>query len=175
MAMKAGGVVWYSGGISLRLKRMGFPPGHMSSRKTSKGGIKASIEDIEVACYTVPTDGPESDGTLEWNSTTLVLVEARAGGMSGIGFSYSSRSTGVLIEEKLKDVVLGADALDVAGNWQRMVQSIRNLGRPGVASMAISALDIALWDLKAKILELPLVRLLGQVHPQIPAYGSGGF
>lgn len=56
-----------------------------------------------------------------------------------------------------------------------MVHSIRNLGRPGISSMAISAVDIALWDLKAKLLHLPLVKLLGAVRASIPVYGSGGF
>ena len=56
-----------------------------------------------------------------------------------------------------------------------MVAAIRNLGRPGVASMAISAVDAALWDLKARLLDLPLVTLLGAVRDDAPVYGSGGF
>jgi L-alanine-DL-glutamate epimerase-like enolase superfamily enzyme len=56
-----------------------------------------------------------------------------------------------------------------------MIHAIRNLGRPGIASMAISAVDTALWDLKAKLVDLPLVTLLGQVHDSAPVYGSGGF
>src|SRR6185295_7261086 len=53
--------------------------------------------------------------------------------------------------------------------------SVRNLGRPGICSMAISAVDTALWDLKAKLLGLPLVRLFGQMREAMPIYGSGGF
>ena len=56
-----------------------------------------------------------------------------------------------------------------------MVAAIRNLGRPGISSMAIAAVDNALWDLKARILDLPLVSLLGQVRTAVPIYGSGGF
>ena len=56
-----------------------------------------------------------------------------------------------------------------------MTRAVRNLGRPGVAAMAISAVDVALWDLKARLLELPLARLLGAVHDAVPVYGSGGF
>ncbi len=64
--------------------------------------------------------------------------------------------------------------MSVNGAWIAMVESIRNLGRPGIASMAISAVDNALWDLKARLLDLPLVTLLGQVRDAMPLYGSGG-
>lgn len=137
--------------------------------------MDAPIERLEVSAFKVPTDGPESDGTLEWDSTTLVLVEVHSGNCLGTGFSYASQSTAVLIRENLKPIVQGCNALDVHGAWDHMVRSVRNLGRPGVASMAIAAVDIALWDLKARLLKLPLVQLLGQVRPAIPAYGSGGF
>jgi L-alanine-DL-glutamate epimerase-like enolase superfamily enzyme len=136
---------------------------------------ETAIEALEVTAYRIPTDGPESDGTLEWDSTTLVLVQLRAANMTGVGFSYASESTAVLIREKLQSLVLGSNALDTQSIWERMVRSIRNLGRPGISSMAIAAVDIALWDLKARLLQLPLVKLLGQVRHEIPAYGSGGF
>ncbi len=130
---------------------------------------------MEISVYKIPTDGAESDGTLAWNSTTMVLVEVFAGGKNGLGFSYASRSTAELIKEKLQKRVVGTDALDVQRTWESMVRTVRNLGRPGIASMAIAAVDTALWDLKAQLLGLPLVRLLGQVRPGIAAYGSGGF
>jgi L-alanine-DL-glutamate epimerase-like enolase superfamily enzyme len=63
----------------------------------------------------------------------------------------------------------------IAANWNAMVSRTRNLGRPGVVSMAISAVDAALWDLKARLLDLPLVNLLGSVRESVPIYGSGGF
>ena len=84
-------------------------------------------------------------------------------------------STASLIETMLKGIVEGRDAMDISGTWNAMVHAIRNLGRPGISSMAISAVDIALWDLKAKLLGLPLVKLLGAVRTGIPVYGSGGF
>lgn len=65
--------------------------------------------------------------------------------------------------------------MNIAAIWQGMVDGIRNLGRPGIASMAIAAVDIALWDLKAKLLQLPLVHLLGAVRSSVDVYGSGGF
>jgi L-alanine-DL-glutamate epimerase-like enolase superfamily enzyme len=133
------------------------------------------IERIEVSAYTIPTDAPESDGTLEWHQTTLVLVQASAGGTTGIGYSYANRATAVLIHDTLASVVAGRGALDVAGAWDAMVASIRNLGRPGISSMAIAAVDNALWDLKARLLGVPLVHLLGAARDAIPVYGSGGF
>jgi len=133
------------------------------------------IDRIEVSAYTIPTDAPESDGTLEWHQTTLVLVQAGAGGTTGIGYSYANRATGVLIHDTLASIVEGRDALDVAGAWDAMAASIRNLGRPGISSMAIAAVDNALWDLRARLLDVPLVQLLGAARDAIPVYGSGGF
>lgn len=133
------------------------------------------LQTLEVSAYKIPTDSPESDGTLKWDATTLVLVEARAGGMTGIGYSYADTATATLIRDKLLDVVRGGDAMAVTAHWVSMVRAIRNLGRPGIASMAIAAVDTALWDLKARLLEVPLVTLWGAAHPKVPVYGSGGF
>lgn len=138
-------------------------------------GSGAPVERIEVSAYTIPTETPESDGTLEWSSTTLVLVRAHADGRTGIGYSYAGTAAACLIRDHLADVVLGREAMHVAGAWTAMIRSVRNIGRPGVASMAIAAMDVALWDLKARILDLPLVTLLGRTRDRIPVYGSGGF
>jgi len=137
--------------------------------------VAAPITRIAASAYTIPTDAPESDGTLEWRATTLVLVEAEAGGATGIGFSYANRATAALVADTLVRVVERRDAFDIAGTWQAMVAAIRNLGRPGISSMAIAAVDNALWDLKARLLDVPLVRLLGAARDAIPVYGSGGF
>jgi L-alanine-DL-glutamate epimerase-like enolase superfamily enzyme len=135
-----------------------------------------TISAIDVSAYTVPTDAPEADGTYAWHSTTLVLVEATANdGAHGGGYSYADTATARLIQDVLADVVRGCDAMSPPGAWQAMVHAIRNLGRPGIASMAISAVDTALWDLKARLLGLPLVTLLGSVRDRIAIYGSGGF
>src|SRR5438067_13793 len=112
------------------------------------------VETVEVSAYTVPTDFPESDGTYAWDKTTLVLVEATAGGRRGLGYTYADVATARLVEEVLAGVVRGRDAPDVPGAWAAMVHAIRNLGRPGVCSMAIAAVDSCLWDLKAKLLDL---------------------
>jgi L-alanine-DL-glutamate epimerase-like enolase superfamily enzyme len=130
---------------------------------------------MEVGAYTVPTDFPESDGTLEWNATTLVLVHAYGGDRVGLGYTYADSATATLIRDLLSEVVRGHDAMAPAASWNAMVSRIRNLGRPGIASMAISAVDIALWDLKARLLNVPLLSLFGAVRNSVPIYGSGGF
>jgi len=130
---------------------------------------------IRVSAYTVPTDFPESDGTLEWRHTTLVLVEDTAAGKSGMGYTYADSATATLVRDTLSEVVTGLDALSPPAAYSAMWRRIRNLGRPGICSMAISAIDCALWDLKARILDLPLVTLLGQLRDGAAVYGSGGF
>jgi len=137
--------------------------------------IDISIDHVRVSAYTIPTDYPEADGTFAWDSTTLVLVEASGGGRVGLGYTYADLATATLINETLAAIVIGKDALDVPAAWNEMVNAIRNSGRPGVASMAISAIDNALWDLKAHLLDLPLCKLLGMVRQSVPVYGSGGF
>jgi L-alanine-DL-glutamate epimerase-like enolase superfamily enzyme len=137
--------------------------------------VDANIRSLHTSVYRIPTDFPESDGTLEWDSTTLVMVQLEAANETGLGYTYASEAAATLIREKLKDLVLGADAMDIQGIWMRLIHSIRNLGQPGICANAIAALDNAVWDLKAKLLHLPLVKLLGQVRPAIPVYGSGGF
>ena len=130
---------------------------------------------VRVSAFTIPTATPESDGTLEWNATTLVLVEIEGGGRTGIGFTYADTATAKLIHDTLASIVTGRNALDIGDCWNAQVAGIRNLGRPGICSMAIAAVDNALWDLKARILDLPLVSLLGPVRTSVPIYGSGGF
>jgi L-alanine-DL-glutamate epimerase-like enolase superfamily enzyme len=138
-------------------------------------GVEQAIERIDVAAYSIPTDHPESDGTYEWKKTTLVVAEAHAGGECSLGYTYADSATATLIRDLLAEVVTGLDAFRVPEAWHKMVKAIRNLGRPGIASMAISAVDSALWDLKARLLGLPLISLLGAVRDTAPVYGSGGF
>ncbi len=133
------------------------------------------VQVVEASAYTIPTEGPESDGTLRWDATTLVLVEARAGGVSGTGFSYTAPAACSVIEEVLAPAVTGVEAADVPAAWQAMVRAVRNLGRPGLVSMAIAAVDNALWDLKARLFGVPLHVLLGRCRQEVPVYGSGGF
>ncbi|HET9682107.1 MAG TPA: enolase C-terminal domain-like protein [Candidatus Limnocylindrales bacterium] len=133
------------------------------------------VEDLVAAAYSIPTDRPESDGTLAWNSTTIVVVQVTAGPFRGLGYSYAHPVAAEVAATTLARVVVGRDVADVPGAWAAMVGAVRNVGRQGIAATAISAVDTALWDLKARWLGLPLVELLGAVRAAIPAYGSGGF
>jgi L-alanine-DL-glutamate epimerase-like enolase superfamily enzyme len=130
---------------------------------------------VRVAAYAIPTDTPEADGTAHWDATVLVLVTAEAGGRAGLGYTYSDRTAAQFVHTHLAPLVVGRAALDVPAAWVAMCAGVRNLGRPGVAAAAISAVDVALWDLKARLLGLPLVRLLGAAREAAPIYGSGGF
>ena len=136
------------------------------------------VESVAVHAFEFPTDGPdgeEQDGTLTWSSTVMVLVEARAGGQAGIGYTYGDVSLARLVESKLAGVVTGADALAPPAAWRQMSVELRNAGQPGMGAMAVSAADIALWDLKARLLGQPLARLLPAFRDQVAIYGSGGF
>ena len=133
------------------------------------------VERLNVSAFTVPTSSPEADGTLAWDDTTIVIASVGAAGVRGLGYSYADIAAAQLIDHKLKAVVLNKNAACVRAIWIEMVRAIRNLGRPGICSMAIAAVDNALWDWYARLLQLPLVSLLGQVRETIPVYGSGGF
>ena len=133
------------------------------------------IRSVRAQAYTVPTDQPEADGTIAWNSTTLVLVEVEGGGKTGLGYTYSGGCIVGLIRDKLAAEIKGKDAMSPQGCFVAMQRAVRNLGREGLAATAISAVDTALHDLKARLLDLPLVLLLGARRSSIPIYGSGGF
>jgi L-alanine-DL-glutamate epimerase-like enolase superfamily enzyme len=136
----------------------------------------AIIESVRVQAFVIPTDFLESDGTFEWDKTTLVLAEVTAGGAIGIGYTYADLATAELIRDTLSKVVEGENALNTNACWWAMIRRIRNLGRPGISSMAVSCLDVALWDLKSKLLGVPIVALMGGVvRKSVPIYGSGGF
>ncbi|HEY1888927.1 MAG TPA: enolase C-terminal domain-like protein [Steroidobacteraceae bacterium] len=135
----------------------------------------APIDAVSARAYRIPTEQPESDGTVEWTSTTLVVAHVSAGGRRGFGYTYADPIVAHLIDDKLATQLKGRDAFATTECWDAMVGEVRNLGSAGVCSMAISALDSALWDLKGKLLNAPLVSLLGQARQRVPVYGSGGF
>ena len=97
---------------------------------------EAVVESLDVHACTVPTDAPESDGTLAWDSTTIVVVEAHAGGETGLGYTYCDTAAAELIRTTLEDVACGSDALDVRATWLALTRRIRNVGRPGIAFCA---------------------------------------
>jgi L-alanine-DL-glutamate epimerase-like enolase superfamily enzyme len=141
----------------------------------ARSDLRMPISRICSHAYKIPTDKPEADGTLAWDSTTLVVCEIDAGGETGIGFTYSDKSNAALISGLLAHIIEGRDAMDVGACAHAMQVSVRNIGRAGLAATAMSAVDLALWDLKAKLVGLPLVTLLGALRETVPIYGSGGF
>jgi L-alanine-DL-glutamate epimerase-like enolase superfamily enzyme len=137
--------------------------------------LNSRIQSVKASAFTVPTDEPESDGTLEWRATTLVLAEVAAADQLGIGYTYAAPAAAQLANEKLAGVVTGSDPMDIPETTSAMWRAVRNLGTCGICAMAISAVNNALWDLKARLLGLPLCKLLGQARAAMPIYGSGGF
>jgi L-alanine-DL-glutamate epimerase-like enolase superfamily enzyme len=141
----------------------------------SRTRATALIDRWAFSSYRVPTPNPEADGTLSWDATTVVVVELSAEGLTGTGWTYGAGACQALLEEQAPRVLHDADAMQVASCREAFVREARNLGRPGVVAGALSALDIALWDLKARLLDLPLATLFGRCREEVPLYGSGGF
>jgi L-alanine-DL-glutamate epimerase-like enolase superfamily enzyme len=141
--------------------------------QTNSGG--APITGLYAAAYRIPTDNPEADGTFTWDATTLVVVHVEADGKSGIGYTYADAAVLSLVHGLLKIAIKHRDHSDIPGCWMAMQRAVRNLGRSGLAACAISAVDAALWDLKAHLLDLPLASLLGRCRDRVAIYGSGGF
>ncbi len=133
------------------------------------------VREVRARAYTVPTDAPEADGTIEWDSTTIVVATVRAGDAEGIGYTYAAPAAAAVIADTLAVIVRDTDAMDPPRAHAAMHRAVRNQGRPGLCATAISAVDIALWDLKARLLGLPLAALLGRARDAVTAYGSGGF
>jgi L-alanine-DL-glutamate epimerase-like enolase superfamily enzyme len=133
------------------------------------------VESVTARAYTVPTDAPEGDGTAAWSETTLVVVQAHCGDTIGTGWTYGPPACASLVDGLLAPVVVGTNAMSVTGSWVAMRRAGRNATTAGAVSYAISAVDVALWDLKARLLALPLVDLFGAARDTVPVYGSGGF
>jgi L-alanine-DL-glutamate epimerase-like enolase superfamily enzyme len=134
-----------------------------------------AITQVRARAFRIPTDAPEADGTFAWDATVLVVCEVEAGDRMGLGYTYASQAAATVIHESLARVVAGRSAFDIPGAWDAMVAQVRNLGSRGVCACAISAVDAALWDLKARLLDLSLADLIGVRRGSVPVYGSGGF
>lgn len=133
------------------------------------------VQQLNTSAFKIPTASPESDGTLKWDQTTLIVVEIEAGGKTGVGYTYADASAAFLIERSFKKLITGKNVFDIPAMTHFLIQQIRNDGSCGIAMMAVSAIDNALWDLKAKIFEQPLCNLLGRAKDKMLLYGSGGF
>jgi L-alanine-DL-glutamate epimerase-like enolase superfamily enzyme len=148
------------------------PTATTSARMTSRG---PTIDDVQVDVFRFPTPGPEADGTLEWDATTAVTVRVNAGGATGLGWTYSSPAAATVISSHFTPLLKGRPAQDVTAAWAAMQAKSRNFGIGGLAMQAISAVNVALWDLKARLFDVPLPELLGTCRDRVPVYGSGGF
>jgi L-alanine-DL-glutamate epimerase-like enolase superfamily enzyme len=143
---------------------------------TTAGALGTTIESVETSTYEIPTaTDHESDGTLEWDSTSVVVVQLHANGHTGLGYTYCDPAAARVIEGKLASMLEGADPLMPERCWAQMQVQVRQLGHEGITAMAISAVDVALWDLKAKLLGVCLADALPRFHGSVPIYGSGGF
>lgn len=150
-------------------------PAELARASHSRAQVRADIQSVDAAAFTIPTDRPESDGTLEWDSTTINVAEARAAGVAGVGYTYTSHAAAAVIQSDLAPIVRGMPADQPERAWWAMRSAARNLPARGLVMCAISAVDAALWDLAARLAGLPIAALLGAVRDEAPAYGSGGF
>lgn len=98
-----------------------------------------------------------------------------AGKRTGLGWTYSTGAAGRIITDHLAPAITGRNVMDTPGCWSAMHRAGRNLGTRGLVMQAISAVDVALWDLKARVLDVPLASLFGRSRDRVPVYGSSGF
>ena len=138
------------------------------------------ITDLSAACYRIPLASPLTDATHgRHDHYDLVTVEVVAeGGRTGLGYTYTVHAGGAailaLIERDLAPLLLGAHAGAIESLWRRMWQWTHYIGRGGIAAFAISAVDIALWDLSGQVRQEPLWRVLGaDAANPVPAYVGG--
>jgi L-alanine-DL-glutamate epimerase-like enolase superfamily enzyme len=103
-----------------------------------------SVEKVDVSAYTIPNDAPEGDGTLEWDSATLIVCEIHAANQIGLGYTYGNRATASVTDQLAGKCLLRRSAVDIPSLHASMPRQVRNDGSRGIASMAISALDVAL-------------------------------
>lgn len=139
------------------------------------------IESISVCVARVPLDKPVTFSTRTVKAREYCLVKIRSSdGIEGLGYSYAVNTSGrilaLAVTELLGPKILGQDSLRVEGLWQGMYQEALLQGRAGGVMRAMSAIDIALWDLNARSAGLPLYQYLGAfAHDRVPAYASGGY
>src|SRR3954463_11044375 len=136
------------------------------------------ITAIESCVLTVPTPHPMA---LEFPHHKLVIADIMTDeGLRGLGYSMVFGGGGAeavlaYLDTRLKGLLLGEDPLQVERLWEKMYRGDRGVRRVGIAGMAISALDIALWDLAGKAAGLPLYKMWGGFTDRVSAYGSGGW
>jgi len=138
------------------------------------------ISKVEAMILTCQLDKPIMDATYTLPSRSVVLAQIDTDeGISGIGeaayFGGPPMITKMIIEKELADYLIGEDPLNIERLWETMYQRSIKHGRKGAIIASMSGIDIALWDIKAKSVGMPLYRLLGGCYEKIRAYASAGF
>jgi len=132
---------------------------------------------VHLVSAPVPAGFADATRTVECVGYTVVRVITDQG-LEGLGLTYhevGGEATRGLIRHNIAPRLIGRDPFETEALWQEMVAYLRGVGRKGLTYCALSAVDIALWDLKGKIVEMPLVRLLGGNRTRVPVYASGGW
>jgi L-alanine-DL-glutamate epimerase-like enolase superfamily enzyme len=133
------------------------------------------LERVGVRVVRLPTARvPATDGAASWDATTMVVVELSAAGVTGLGYSYADGAAATVVRDLLEPCLHGAEAFAIPALHARMGCAAHNHGRSGIVACAISAVDVALLDLKGRLLDVPLAALLGAVHQAAPVDASGG-
>jgi L-alanine-DL-glutamate epimerase-like enolase superfamily enzyme len=137
------------------------------------------ISHVEARLVRVPVARPVAMATRVLRQRDYVLVTIRAGDAEGTGYCYAGTGGGTVVREAVRSdlaaVLVGGDAEDIAGTWDRMYAETLLAGRRGAVLRAMSAIDVALWDLLARRCGLPLAVVLGGGRGPVAAYASGGY
>lgn len=137
------------------------------------------ISSVKVHLVSEPVTSGFADATRKVESVGYVIVRVITDtGLEGIGLTYhevGGEATRDLIEYNMTARLIGRDPLETEVIYADFVQYLRGVGRKGLMFCALSAVDMALWDLKGKIFDLPLYRLLGGNKTRVPVYASGGW
>lgn len=139
----------------------------------------STIQSVKVEYYEVPLEETLSDAK-HGDHTHFELIVCRVAcsdGLEGVGYTYTGGKGGraiySLLEDELKPILIGQDASSVEALWESMALHLHYVGRGGILSFAISAVDIALWDIRCKRLQLPLWRAAGGVNNKTRCYAGG--
>lgn len=138
-----------------------------------------TIESVRTRLLSIPLEKPLLTAAFPIPAIDTALVQVRtAGGHEGVAWSFAFGrgrvASLVRLVEDLGSLIVGADALRTEALWRKMTEAVAFLGKKGMASLAISTLDTACWDIVGKAAELPIHQLLGGYDPRVPVYASQG-
>ena len=137
------------------------------------------ISKVQVHLVSTPVTAGFADATRQVETIGFTIVRLTTDqGLEGFGITYhevGGEAAKALIERNMAPRLMGRDPFETEVIWSEMAGYMRGIGRKGLMFCALSAVDIALWDLKGKIVGLPLYKLLGGAERRIPVYASGGW